>query len=80
MIDLLRKAQLNLQTSLNTNIFFDGRVDTEQKLDALNRLNNFIKKSSNKTSLPIFENNSIKIGTYYSVNENGSVQIPWNFS
>jgi hypothetical protein len=52
-------------------------MKVEQKLTSVYRLNAHLTNHSDLVT--ILANHNLKIGTCYSLNENGSIQIPWNF-
>lgn len=76
-IEKLHKSQASLEQKLNARVLFDTGMDMDQKLDSMSRLNTYM--AENKDLLAILQQSNLKIGSVYSLNENGSVQIPWNF-
>jgi hypothetical protein len=73
----LQKSQQNLELKLKTSVFFDTGMKVEHKLASVSKLNAHLDTHSDLVT--ILANHNLKIGTCYSFNENGSIQIPWNF-
>jgi hypothetical protein len=56
---------------------FSPGLNFEQKLKSMQNLINYLRK--NNANLSILENKNLIIGFMYRLNNNGSIQIPWNW-
>ena len=83
-IEDIRKAQEVLEIILKTkSIQFSPGLTTDQQLKAMKSLISYLKKSdsndSNLVELSVLMNKSLLVGFMYRINNNGSIQIPWNW-
>lgn len=75
--------QENIELSLETSIKFDNGLDMDQKITSLNNLKSGLVEAKNDETkrqlIVLVKNSSLNVGSYYDVNDEGSVDIPWNF-
>ena len=61
-------------------IIFSPGLSFDQKLKSMENLINYLMKSeTNKISLSILNGTNLLIGYQYRLNNDGSIQIPWNW-
>ena len=52
----------------------------DQQLKSMNSLISYLRKSqANTTELSVLMEKNLLIGFMYRINNNGSIQIPWNW-
>ncbi len=80
-IESILKVKQKVESVLKSNIKFDSSLSLSQKLETLNKLNDFFKLNNQNSNRVLSSLNGIdvNIGTYYCLNDNGSIQIPWNW-
>ena len=70
----------NLLKPKSIQLLFDPGLNQEKKLATMYKLHEYL--SSKRIDINDFsslDHNNLIIGTYYAINDNGSVQIPWNW-
>ena len=70
----------NMLKPKSIQLLFDPGLNQEKKLATMNKLHEYL--SSKRIDINDFsslDHNNLIIGTYYAINDNGSVQIPWNW-
>jgi hypothetical protein len=76
----VERMHVKLRTQLKPNILFDPCLNSEKKITAMNKLNEYlVGKRMNGSDFATLDKTDLIIGTYYAINDNGSVQIPWNW-
>jgi hypothetical protein len=77
----LRKEQEILELKMHANISFQSGLEMDQKIKCLENLKVFQKNTRkyDKEGGSGLRNANVNISTFYSVNDNGSIDIPWNF-
>ena len=77
-VENCRKMKEILELELKTkSISFSPGLSFEQNLKSMQNLINYSKK--NNANLSILENKNLFIGFMFRLNNNGSVQVPWNW-
>ena len=79
----MRQLQENLEIALRTSITFDTGLDLDQKISCMENLKASVSgvrnEEANRQLSDLVKNSSLNIASYYQVNDDGSVDIPWNF-
>ena len=79
-MDKVNGMMTNVQILLNLeNVKFKSSVTIKQKQESLNKMINYMQDNNNLNNLGSLNNKSLIIGKSYRLNDNGSIQIPWNW-
>ncbi len=69
-----------MRTQLKTKIIFDTGLTHDKKLLTMKKLNEYLMtRKLKRLDFSLLDETDLIIGNYYSINDNGSVQIPWNW-
>ena len=76
----MERMHRKLKAHLEPNILFDPSLNSEKKIITMNKLNEYlVGKRMSRSDFSTLDQTDLIIGTYYAINDNGSVQIPWNW-